>query len=226
MRSVCCGRSPAPESNPSAKSPAAGGRSRSSPARTCSARASAWSSCCGSRSTRGTGRSFPVLVELARAPDADATEQIRRARDALDATADVSVSLSQHYLIYQAREPSPEDDRLVFVVPWRIGEEDGIRTQRYWREEHGPLAHRLIQEHGHEEMKRYEQIHTDRERSHGVFDARRQGLAMQYVPSMADALSATLTNLEAFCTNTELAIDELNFTQGPSLMFFENVTGE
>jgi hypothetical protein len=165
-----------------------------------------------------------VFVDLPRAPGSRETEVIRRARDELAGKADVSVSLSRRYLVYESRETGPEDDRLVFLVPWRIGEEDGARTQRYWREEHGPLAHRLIQEHGHEEMKRYEQIQTDRGRSTGVFDARRQGLAMQYVPSMKDALAASLTNLEAACTNTELAIDELNFTQGPSLLFFENVS--
>jgi hypothetical protein len=88
------------------------------------------------------------------------------------------------------------------------------------------LAHRLIVEHGQHELKRYEQIQTDRARALDPFGAPYQGLAMQYIDSMGGALSSTLTNLESTCTNTELAVDELNFTQGPSLLFFEDISAE
>lgn len=43
---------------------------------------------------------------------------------------------------------------------------------------------------------------------------------------MEGALAAPLTNLEAVCTHAALAIDELEFTRGPCLLFFENITSE
>jgi hypothetical protein len=167
-----------------------------------------------------------VILDLPQAPDPVQTEVVRRIRDEFASASPVSVSLAKRYLVYEHEAPSSEDDRLVFLVPWRVGEDDPAQTQRYWRDEHGPLAHRLVTEHGHREMKRYEQLQVDRDRADGPFEPRHQGLAMQYVASMEAAVGASVTNLEAMATNTELAIDELNFTQGPSLMFFRNVTPE